>query len=126
MKDKKSPVSGNSESLNKALSQYAGRMIGDLGPSITRFVKEAISEALASNAGPSMTKMMKVELKNDGSVESLEARNTFQTGDDVGVFNPAAENRVKQLTDEAELTKAGYVDEKAKARKEFYRQKNGG
>ena len=125
MKAKKSIVTENSESLNKALSQYAGKMVGELGPSIKRFVKEAISEALSSDSGPSMAKMMKQELKADGSVESLEARNTFQTGDDVGVFNPAAENRVKQLTDESELAKAGYVDEKAAARKEFYRKKNG-
>jgi hypothetical protein len=125
VKDKKSIVTETSESLNRALSQYAGKMVGELGPSIKRFVKEAVAEALSADSGPSMTKMMKDELKNDGSVESLEARNTFQTGDDVGVFNPAAENRIKQLTDESELAKAGYVDEQAAARKEFYRKKNG-
>lgn len=109
--DKKRPLTETAGNIKEALSNYAGRMIGDeIGAKIKRYVREAVLEALAEGGGDSV---------------KLDPRETV-VNQHSQAYNPAINERAKKMVEESELAKAGYVDEKAAARKAFYKQKNGG
>lgn len=110
--DKKNGLKETPSNIKEALSKYAGRMIGDeIGSKIKMYVKQAVSEALKE--------------ANVGGEVAMDPRETV-VDQHSAAHNPAINKRAEELKSEDKLAQAGYVDEKAAARKEFYKKKHGG
>jgi hypothetical protein len=111
-------VTETSANLQVALKKYVKEEISGLKD----IIKQAIAELAGEGSGIDIQALLKQELKGDPN--DIASRDTYVSATD-GTFNPAAENTQKKLA-QSEMEKNGYVDPDAKARKEFFRKKNGG
>lgn len=111
-------VTDTPANLQVALKKYVKEEISGLKD----IIKQAIAELAGYGSGVDVQALLKQELKGDPN--DLAARETYVSAAD-GTFNPAAENTQKKM-EQAEMEKNGYVDPDAKARKEYFRKKNGG